>query len=58
METTIPNFRRPAKNVHDSLRSGFLFETIIIIVAKIDVAMANTGLMDIIVSNAYFDPQY
>ena len=52
MEATIPNFKRPARNVHDSLRFGFLFETIIRIGAKIDVAMANTGLMDIIVSNS------
>jgi len=50
MEQMIPNLVRAIAKVQNSLRFGLLCEVIMRNVPKKDTAMANTGLMDIMVS--------
>ena len=57
MEATMPSFMKPARKVADSLRFGFLPKTIIRNEANNEVATANRGLMDKIVSTSYLEPK-
>jgi hypothetical protein len=50
IETIIPNFKNAITNVQNSLRFGFLPETIIKSVPKRETATARTGLINTIAS--------